>query len=376
MVANEAAWAALGAAHHASGAASMINTAVTSAAWMGVGSAGSVANSSMLNAAMETLAGWVDVKPGIVGAAISAYELASASMRTAEECEANRTEWASDNAINPAVLGALTPRIVSLDAQYFGVMWPNNAAVGASYGSTLSTLAASLTIPAPPAGMGASPAAPAAAASAVGEATSETAAGAGMRAAYEGTQAAGTGAGQGASAAQDLGGQVSTLMGPVQEAMSSVTQLPSSLGQLPQAAFSPAQSMMGMFMNPSMFGAMGAAAPAAAVPGVSAASVTGGGALGAGGGGAGGLGVGGGGGVPSSAFTRPVSAFEPGGSGRPVGLRPSGALGASEPVRPTTTTAAGTGMGGMPMAHGGAGRSEGERNTDRVATVRVVDTRV
>ena len=50
-------------------------------------------------------------------------------------------EQAADNLINPAVLWTLTPRIISLDTEYFGVMWPNNAAVGASYGGILAGLA-------------------------------------------------------------------------------------------------------------------------------------------------------------------------------------------------------------------------------------------
>jgi hypothetical protein len=84
---------------------------------------------------------------------------------------------------------------------------------------------------------------------------------------------------------------------------------------------------------------------------------------------------GGGAGAPMSAFTRPVSAFESGG-GRPVGLRPSGALGSVESQRVTTTSAGG--MGGMPMAHGAAagGKGPGDRSSERAHTVRVVDDRV
>src|SRR5208283_5881464 len=99
----------------------------------------------------------------------------------------------------------------------------------------------------------------------------------------------------------------------------------------------PLQSMMGMFANP---GGMGGAAPAAsAAGGISAAEA--GASAGVGGGGA----SLGGAGMPATSFTRPVSAFEPATSGRPVGLRPSGALGA-EAMRPQTTTVGGTPMGG------------------------------
>ena len=79
--------------------------------------------------------------------------------------------------------------------------------------------------------------------------------------------------------------------------------------------------------------------------------------------------------MPATSFTRPVSAFEPATGGRPVGLRPSGALGA-EAVRPQTTSMGGSPMGGMPVGHG-AGGQRGSRDKSEVpATVRVVDDRV
>lgn len=130
-LANQTAWTTLGASHHASGVASAINTAATAASWLGVGSAASALNVTMLNATLHGLAGWVDVKPAVVSTAIAAFETANAAMRPAPECMENRDEWGVDNAINPSVLWTLTPRIVSLDVEYFGVMWPNNAAVGA-----------------------------------------------------------------------------------------------------------------------------------------------------------------------------------------------------------------------------------------------------
>lgn len=80
-------------------------------------------------------------------------------------------------------------------------------------------------------------------------------------------------------------------------------------------------------------------------------------------------------GVPATSFTRPVSAFESGTSGRPVGLRPSGALGA-ETVRGPTTTVGGTPVGGMPVAPAmGAGRGA-QGKSEQPATVRVVDERL
>ncbi len=372
-LANQTAWTTLAATHHASGVASAINTAATSASWLGAGSAASATNVTMLNASLHGLAGWVDVKPAVVSTAISAYQMANGAMRPAPECIANRDEWGVDNGINPIVLGALTPRIVSLDVEYFGVMWPNNSAVGASYGGILTALAGSLAIAPPVATMGASPAAPAQAASAIGQAAADVAAGDGMRAAYQGAQTGTTGAGQAASGGQDFASQAGTFMQPLQSMMGVVPQAlqaPTQLMQAPMSAMQPLQSMVGMFANP---GALGGAAP-----GASAASVAGGlsaaeagASAGAGGGGASLAGAG----VPATSFTRPVSAFEPATSGRPVGLRPSGALGA-EAMRPQTTTLGGAPMGGMPVGHAAGGHRGSRDKSEQPATMRVVDDRV
>ncbi|CRH09746.1 PPE family protein [Mycobacterium tuberculosis] len=272
-LANQTAWTTLGASHHASGVASAINTAATAASWLGVGSAASALNVTMLNATLHGLAGWVDVKPAVVSTAIAAFETANAAMRPAPECMENRDEWGVDNAINPSVLWTLTPRIVSLDVEYFGVMWPNNAAVGATYGGVLAALAESLAIPPPVATMGASPAAPAQAAAAVGQAAAEAAAGDGMRSAYQGVQAGSTGAGQSTSAGENFGNQLSTFMQPMQAVMQAAPQAlqaPSGLMQAPMSAMQPLQSMVGMFANPGALGMGGAA------PGASAASAAGG----------------------------------------------------------------------------------------------------
>jgi PPE family len=372
-LANQTAWTTLGASHHASGTASAINTAATSASWLGAGSAASATNVTMLNASLHGLAGWVDVKPAVVATAVAAFQTANGAMRPAPECIENRDEYVADNIANPSVLWTLTPRIVSLDFEYYGSMWPNNSAVGATYGGILAALAESLAIAPPVATMGASPAAPAQAASAIGEAAADTAAGDGMRSAYQGVQAGTTGAGQAASGGPDMGSQLSTFMEPVQSMMGAVPQAlqaSSGLLQAPMSAMQPLQSMMGMFANP---GAMGGAVPAgsamSATGAISAAEA--GASAGVGGGGA----ALGGAGVPVTSFTRPVSAFESGTSGRPVGLRPSGALGA-EAVRAPTTTVSGAPIGGMPVGAAAAGHRGSHGKDQQPATVRVVDDRV
>ena len=74
-----------------------------------------------------------------------------------------------DNAINPSVLGALTGRLIELDGEYFGFMWPNNASAGLRYGAGLDALGAALSgLSALPSLAGGSVAAPAMAAADVG----------------------------------------------------------------------------------------------------------------------------------------------------------------------------------------------------------------
>ncbi|BBY40273.1 PPE family protein [Mycobacterium mantenii] len=366
-LANQAAWTALAATHHGSSIASTINTVATSASWTGSGSLASAANATALNASLHGLAGWVDVKPAVVSTAVSAYQMAYGSMRPAPECIENRTETATDYGINPLVLGALTPRITSLELEYFGSMWPNNSAVGASYGTILTALAQSLTIPPPVATMGASPAAPAQAAAAIGESAADEGAGDGMRAAMQGAQTGTQGAGQAASGGQDFMSQAGSLMQPAQQLMGAVPQVMQAPMQMMQAPMQMMQPLMGMFANPGAMG-MGGATPA-----VSAVSATSG--LSAAEAGAGGGASLGGAGMPATSFTRPVSAFEPATSGRPVGLRPAGALGA-EAMRPQTTTMGGAPMGGMPVGHGAGGERGSRDKADQPATVRVVDARV
>lgn len=366
-LANQAAWTALAATHHGSSIASTINTVATSASWTGSGSLASASNATALNASLHGLAGWVDVKPAVVSTAVSAYQMAYGSMRPAPECIENRTETATDYGINPLVLGALTPRITSLELEYFGSMWPNNSAVGASYGTILTALSESLTIPPPIATMGASPAAPAQAASAIGESVADVGAGDGMRAAMQGAQSGTQGAGQAASGGQDFMSQAGSLMQPAQQLMGAVPQVMQAPMQMMQTPMQMMQPLMGMFANPGAMG-MGGATPAvsavSATSGLSAAEagVSGGASVG-------------GAGVPATSFTRPVSAFEPATSGRPVGLRPAGALGA-EAMRPQTTTTGGAPMGGMPVGHGAGGDRGSRDKADQPATVRVVDVRV
>ncbi|HEU4361447.1 MAG TPA: PPE domain-containing protein [Mycobacterium sp.] len=181
-------------AYHAAVAAEVANlesiTAVSAASaagtygsWQGVGSLASMVSQTGLNAATGLLAGWLAEKLPLVATTVSAYHSAAATMVPAEAAVANRLEEATDEQINPWVWGALTPRIAELNLDYFGHMWPRNAAAGAAYGAVArASAAAMLAVPVPPALSGGSAAAPAAAAATIAEDGGVSAAGATMRA--------------------------------------------------------------------------------------------------------------------------------------------------------------------------------------------------
>ena len=96
--------------------------------------------------------------------AAAAHQSSFAQMVPAPPAHANRFEEAADEVINPMVLGALTPRIADLNVEYFGFMWPNNAAAGVRYGAALDGLGSALMMPSMPAISGGSVAAVAVAA--------------------------------------------------------------------------------------------------------------------------------------------------------------------------------------------------------------------
>lgn len=366
-IASGLVWAAEAAGCAVSLGASLVNTAATAAAWQGAGALSSAATVTGLNTGMQLLGAYAEEKPPIATAAAAAYETASSAMIPAAVCQANRDQEAADQAINPWVLGALTPAIVALDMEYFGEHWPHNAGVGVTYSATLSALTAALAVPPPVAPMGASPAAPAAAAEAVAQATASGAAGNAMR---ESSQAAQM-LGQGAASPAEMAGQLSSLASPIQS-MSGLIQPLTGLFQAPiqavQGLSSLPQSMMGSVGG--MFSSMkptDAAAEALSEP-VRAGGGSAGG-LGAGPGG-GGVGTGGYPGAGLTSYTRPTSSFAPESSGRPTGLRP-GSLNAAEMRGPTTS--APVGGAAMPMSPAGMlARANGDADKDKLAHARIV----
>jgi len=355
-VASAVAWQALMASHEVAFVLSTLNTAVTALDFEGVGGVSSATAITGLNTALQLLAGWVQAKPPILASAVAAYEAAVSSMIPAEICIANRVEQAADVAINPAVLGALTPAIIALDTEYFGEHWPHNASVGAAYGATLSALAATLAIPPPISSPGASATAPAAAAAAVAQDSGRVALDGALTA-----PAAKSITGGSAVPTEALGQVGQMMMQPIQGALGSM-QSAAGMFQTPVSAI---QSLAGIpqSMGGSLRG-IGPETDSGAVP-VLAAILPGGvppiGEPGVGAAGTGTLGTGtvGTGGVASpsgvpgpglTSYARPASSFAPENAGRPTGLR-TGLLSAAEFQGPTPT-----GSGGpLPVTAGQSG---------------------
>ena len=322
---------------------------MTAANFEGVGAASSVATISDLNAALQLLTGWVQAKPPVAISAIAAYETAVSSMIPAQICMANRAEQAANVAANPAVLGALTPAIVALDAEYFGEHWPHNAGVGVAYGAALAALVAALAIPPPVAAPGSAASAPVTAAAAVAQAAGRALAGEVMK---ESGQLAKS-VGNGTAVPTEAVGQAGTMMQPVQAALGSI------------------QPLMGMFQTPIQ-GMQTLAGPLQSIPGAlrampsgpdsdeyeSASTALSGASTPVGdhnaGVARGNAGYGSAAGLPGpgiTSYSRPASSFAPETAGQPAGLK-TGLLSAAD-VR--GTAAAGAGTGALPMSPAASG---------------------
>lgn len=357
-LASSAAWETLAISDEVAVSVSALNTVATAPNFEGVGGASSATKATELNTALQLLAGWAQEKAPIAASGVAAYETAVSSMIPAELSIANRTQQAADTAINPAVLGALTPAIVALDTEYFGEHWPHNSGVGAAYGAALAGLIAALAIPPPLTPLGASPLAPVNAAAAV-------------------AQAVGTSTMSGvADGVADLGGSA---VAPI-EGASGVSQFGSLAMQPMQAAISALQPIFGMFSSPiqafqgmaglpqSMMGSFGGIltgmkASEVAVPGAEALKTATSVGTGSSAASLGGITPGGHPGSGLTSYTRPTSSFHAEAAGRPVSAKNS--LLSAEMRGPTSSGAAG---GAMPLAPGSAGMlgtGRGSANGDR-----------
>lgn len=372
-LASAAAWQSLVASDELAFSLSTMNTVVTGLNFDGVGGASSRAAVTGLNAALQLLAGWAQEKPPVLSDAVSTYQTAVAAMIPAELCLANRAEQAADVAINPLVLGALTPAIVALDTEYFGEYWPHNASTGVAYGSALGALAATLAVPPPLSPPGASPAAPATAAVAVAQTAGRLAAGETPRDSTEILSGASDTAAEGAGTPAAMAGGVSQLGSLLTQPLQSA----GGMFQYPMQALSGAmglpQSLLGGFtggMSPAAegdeeawpsYGAMsegflpvpvpGGAGTGAGVPRGPAASVPSAITLP-------------GGGITS--YTAPPTGFVPEVGGRPVAR--TGLLSAEAEVRGPMVTAS---SGAVPIP-GKAAPSDQKHANAVVAQARVV----
>ncbi|WP_139829579.1 PPE domain-containing protein [Mycobacterium gastri] len=229
--------------------------------WQGAGATASAVTHGVLDAQHELLAAALVDKASHVVAAAGAHQSALASMVTAQEAGANRVDEAAAQQLNPLVWGALTPKIVALNVEYYGQMWPHNAAAGAAYGVALRAAAAAIMVPFPPAVPGASLAA---AAVGLAEAGAISAAGATLRASEQAAHAVLTPAAAAPQGGAGARGGAAPLAG---SAVPSAAPNAASVAGTPTAAQTvhPApQAAVGMFARISPAGVVGA--PTAAPP--------------------------------------------------------------------------------------------------------------
>ncbi|KZS69730.1 hypothetical protein A4G26_26040, partial [Mycobacterium kansasii] len=222
--------------------------------WRGAGAAASAVAHGALDAQHELLAAALVDKAAQVVAAAGAHQSAVAAMVTAEEARVNRVDEAAAQQLNPLVWGALTPKIVALNVEYYGQMWPHNAAATA-YGAALRAAAAAIMVPFPPAVPGASLAA---AAVGLGEAGASSAAGPTLRASEQAAHAVLTPA---AATPQSGAGALGDAVPLAGSAVPSAAPKAASVAGTPTAAQTvhPApQAAVGMFARISPAGVVGA----------------------------------------------------------------------------------------------------------------------
>lgn len=227
--------------------ASQVNAAHTyGTAWSGVGATAAQRAHTRVNTDLAALAEWAAEKPPIVTAAAEAYHSAVAAMVPAADAVSNRVQEAADVEANPRCFGALSPRIAALNDDYFGHMWPTNAAAGANYGAVLRTSMAALSTPPPAASSATSPDADAAAATD----DEATASGAAMRQAHRSVSETMT--------------RAATLQPP--SPPPPVQAPPARLAEMRPPAAVPQQPPVGMYQRPPPVAAVYGPPTAAAAP--------------------------------------------------------------------------------------------------------------
>ncbi|MGH3554265.1 MAG: PPE domain-containing protein, partial [Mycobacterium sp.] len=118
---------------------SQANAAVTFTPGVFQGSGADAAQAALTthNADSALLGEVAMMKAQLANAAGELHTLTVPRMVTHVQANANRAEYVFDNAINPSVLWTLTARLIELDLEYYGYMWPNNAQAGVGYGAGL-----------------------------------------------------------------------------------------------------------------------------------------------------------------------------------------------------------------------------------------------
>lgn len=189
MHAYSAAMTTLGTSGQETVVRSALNTASTAAVWSGAGQVRAAASVSELNTAVTDASAKALLKAELAQAAGELHTMTVARMVTHVQANANRAESAADNAINPLVWGALSPRIAELELEYYA-MWANNAQAGVGYGAGLDGIGGALAaLSALPSLAGGSVAAPAMAAADVAANAGITMASAAMSTAEQGASA-------------------------------------------------------------------------------------------------------------------------------------------------------------------------------------------
>src|SRR5882757_2480034 len=284
------------------------NAASTAAAgWQGVGGVGMLANATEMSTVMSTAVAWLQEGSMLAAQIVEAYTMALESMIPGEVCTENRVSQAGFIASN--IIGQNTPIIISLEIEYMGHFWPQNASLMATYQAVVSAALAALATPPPINPAFANPAGPLAG---VVQAGGDAAAGS-LQAGFQGvSQTAGTAAPAAqapATAATDGMSQAMSMpMQMVGQFGQMAGQLPQMLGQTPQLLSQAVQLPMGLLgplANAGGLGGAGAPVDAASAT-LSQTAMAAGSAAALGGGG---IGSGGGSGVVPSSFTRPASSF-------------------------------------------------------------------
>jgi hypothetical protein len=245
-------------------AVSAVNIAGMADIYQGLGSASAVASAAALGGEHAEYGLVSLVKSQLLASAGELHTTTVPQMVTHVQANANRFEYVVDNGINPSVLGALTPRLIDLDTEYFGFMWPNNASAGLRYGAGLDALGAGLAgLSALPSVAGGSVAAPAMAAADVAANAGITMASAVMSATEQAATAVISPATSVASQASGLVGQAPLSAPATSPSTPTVSPLATVSSHAPAApSMAQAQSpAMGMFLPPSS-AAVNAPAPA------------------------------------------------------------------------------------------------------------------